>query len=408
MTVETSESARVLALERLGVLDTDPEERFDRVTRLTQRLFGVPMASVTMVDTDRQWRKSFVGLDGPVAQREGAFCDVTIRASRTLVVEDAAADPQFADNPFVQGDPHLRFYAGHPLEAPGGERVGTLCVLDVVPHEFTDADRGVLRDLALWVQGELQRDAELDRAGEVQRGLLPRLPPDLDGYRVAARCLPARGVGGDFYDWSAVPGGTAFVLADVMGKGMAAAIVAASARAALRTGVRDPDLPRGVAEADEALTADLEGTSTFVTAWCGVLDPPTGALTSVDAGHGIVTLLHADGRRERLAGDGLPLGVLPEMTRGVRTATLGRGDRLVVASDGLVDLLASLGLPGGDPTALTPDERPPGPHGAELQQLARDVVQAPDAQATLDAFLAVAAGRYLPDDLTVLVVERAA
>lgn len=103
--MDATETARLLALERLGVLDTEPEERFDRVTRLTQRLFGVPMVSITMVDTDRQWRKSFVGLDGPVAQREGAFCDVTVRASRTLVVEDARTDPQFADNPFVLGDP---------------------------------------------------------------------------------------------------------------------------------------------------------------------------------------------------------------------------------------------------------------------------------------------------------------
>lgn len=281
-------------------------------------------------------------------------------------------------------------------------------MIDTEPHEFSAADRALLRDLALWVEGELQRDVELDRAGEVQRGLLPRTPPDMDGYRVAARCLPARGVGGDFYDWSPVPGGTAFVLADVMGKGMAAAIIAASARAALRTGLRDPDLSRGVAEADEALAADLEDTSTFVTAWCAVLDGPTGALTTVDAGHGIASVLHADGRRERLAGDGLPLGVAPSLTRDTRTTTLEPGDRLLVASDGLVDLLASLGLPGGDPAALTPEERPPGPHGDELQRLATDVVEAVDAQATLDALLTVVSGRYLPDDLTVLVVERTA
>src|SRR6478736_8646716 len=157
------EDARLLALQRLGVLDTDPEERFDRVTRLAQRLFDVPTVSITLVDADRQWRKAFVGLDGPVAQREGAFCDVTVREDRTLVVEDAAVDARFADNPFVVGDPHLRFYAGHPLAAPGGELVGTLCVIDTRPRTFGDADRALLRDLASWVQGELQRDEEIDR-----------------------------------------------------------------------------------------------------------------------------------------------------------------------------------------------------------------------------------------------------
>jgi len=402
------EDARLLALQRLGVLDTDPEERFDRVTRLAQRLFDVPTVSITLVDADRQWRKAFVGLDGPVAQREGAFCDVTVREDRTLVVEDAAVDARFADNPFVVGDPHLRFYAGHPLAAPGGELVGTLCVIDTRPRTFGDADRALLRDLASWVQGELQRDEEIDRAGAVQRGLLPRRPPTLAGYRVAARCLPARGVGGDFYDWTPVPGGAGIVLADVMGKGMAAAIVAASARAALRTACRAASLPGGVRSADETLVADLEDVGAFVTAWCGRVEESTGRVAYVDAGHGLASVLRVDATVERLVGDGLPLGVVPDAERTEHETVLHPGDRLVVVSDGLVDLLAELGVPGGDPRLVDPDVRLPGPHGDELARAARDVRRADDARSTLEALVALAAGRFVGDDLTVLVLERTA
>lgn len=403
-----AEHARLLALQRLGVLDSSPEERFDRVTRLAQRLFDVPTVSITLVDADRQWRKAFVGLDGPVAQREGAFCDVTIRADRTLVVEDAAVDDRFADNPFVVGDPHLRFYAGHPIAAPGGELVGTLCVIDVRPRRFGDADRSLLRDLAMWVQGELQHDVELDRAGAVQRGLLPRRPPDLHGYRVAARCLPARGVGGDFYDWCATADGAGFVVADVMGKGMSAAIVAASARAALRAALRSPSLAAGVEAADDLLTADLEEVGSFVTAWCATVDRESGRVTYVDAGHGLASVLRTDGSIERPEADGIPLGVSPGTPRAVHGTELRPGDRLVVVSDGLVDLLADLGVPGGDPRLVDPEVPLPVPDGPRLAGVARDVRRAPDAGATLAALLGLAEGTFVGDDLTVLVVERVA
>ncbi|MGW6226820.1 PP2C family protein-serine/threonine phosphatase [Cellulosimicrobium cellulans] len=403
-----AEHARLLALQRLGVLDSTPEERFDRVTRLAQRLFGVPTVSITLVDADRQWRKAFVGLDGPVAQREGAFCDVTIRANRTLVVEDAAADDRFADNPFVVGDPHLRFYAGHPIAAPGGELVGTLCVIDTRPRRFDDGDRSLLRDLALWVQGELQHDVELDRAGAVQRGLLPRRPPELDGFRVAARCVPARGVGGDFYDWCATADGAGFVVADVMGKGMSAAIVAASARAALRTALRSPSLAAGVEAADDLLTTDLEEVGSFVTAWCATVDRDSGLVTYVDAGHGLASVLRTDGGVERLEADGMPLGVSPGASRARHRVQLRPGDRLVVVSDGLVDLLADLGVPGGDPRLVDPEVALPVPDGPRLSRVARDVRRAPDAGATLAALLGLADGTFVGDDLTILVLERVA
>ena len=143
---------RQRAIEALGVLDTPPDERVDRVARLAQEMFGVPMVSVTLIDRDRQFRKAQIGLGGREAPREGSFCDVTIRQEGTLVIEDAATDAAFAESPFVLGDPHLRFYAGHPLKAPGGEQVGTLCIIDTRPRTLDDRERVLLKELALWVQ----------------------------------------------------------------------------------------------------------------------------------------------------------------------------------------------------------------------------------------------------------------
>lgn len=149
------EAARLAALRGLHLLDSAPEARFDRITRTACRLFGVPTALVSLVDQDRQWFKSRQGLEATETPRDISFCGHTILAEETLVVPDALGDPRFVDNPLVTGPPHIRFYAGQPLLGPGGHRVGTLCLLDSVPHAFDDADRAALRELATWVDREL-------------------------------------------------------------------------------------------------------------------------------------------------------------------------------------------------------------------------------------------------------------
>ncbi|WP_258934542.1 GAF domain-containing protein [Nesterenkonia pannonica] len=167
------EASSQRALEQLNILDTLPDERVDRVTRLAQELFDVPMVSVTLLDKDRQWRMSEIGLGGREAGREHAFCDVTVRQPNTLIVEDASQDEHFHDNPFVTGDPHLRFYAGHPLRAPGGEPIGTLCIMDSATRSLDARQRALLQDLAQWVQTEIARRAELDDLELIQRAQCP-------------------------------------------------------------------------------------------------------------------------------------------------------------------------------------------------------------------------------------------
>jgi diguanylate cyclase (GGDEF)-like protein len=149
------EATRIDTLRSLNILDTSPEERFDRLTRLAKRLFGVPIALVSLVDADRQWFKSCVGLPASETPRDISFCGHAIMDDDIFLVPDALLDERFHDNPLVIGDPNVRFYAGCPLKVPNGSRLGTLCVIDVKPREMSEDDRALLRDLARMAEQEL-------------------------------------------------------------------------------------------------------------------------------------------------------------------------------------------------------------------------------------------------------------
>ncbi len=143
------------SLHNLRILDTDPEERFNRITRLARRLFNVPIALVSLVDRDRQWFKSREGLQACETSRELSFCGHAILKEATFVVEDACKDPRFADNPLVTDEPNVRFYAGHPVHGADGQRVGTLCVIDQQPRTFSPSEIESLMELAAMVDREL-------------------------------------------------------------------------------------------------------------------------------------------------------------------------------------------------------------------------------------------------------------
>ena len=150
-----NERERIAELQQLGILDTDAEERFDRYTRLAKRLFDVPIALISLVDTNRQWFKSSQGLDATETPRDISFCGHALLEQSILVVEDAIEDERFHDNPLVTEDPNIRFYAGCPVAGPGGHRLGTLCIIDRVPRSLEAEDLDALRDIAAMAASEL-------------------------------------------------------------------------------------------------------------------------------------------------------------------------------------------------------------------------------------------------------------
>lgn len=173
-----NEVRRLRALRGLNILDTPAEEVFDEVTRLCADMLDMPMAMVSLVDDQRQWFKSRVGLPDQESARSVAFCAHAINSPEPLVVEDATQDPRFADNPLVRGPAHLRFYAGVPLTLAGGEAVGTLGVIDRQPRRLSPRQGALLEVLARKVVGELelrQRLATLESEVQQRREMEVRI-----------------------------------------------------------------------------------------------------------------------------------------------------------------------------------------------------------------------------------------
>lgn len=138
------------------MLDTPSDERLDDITRLVQKLFNAPIALVSLVDADRQWFKSRQGLEASETPRDVSFCGHAILSDELFVVPDACRDQRFADNPLVTGEPRVRFYAGYPLKAATGHRLGTLCVIDHEPRELSAAQRELLADVGKLAEHQLR------------------------------------------------------------------------------------------------------------------------------------------------------------------------------------------------------------------------------------------------------------
>jgi anti-sigma regulatory factor (Ser/Thr protein kinase) len=196
----TDESARLEALHRYRILDTQPERRFDDLTMLASHICGTPMALITLVDADRQWFKSRVGLTIAETSRAVSFCAHAIQQHDLLVVPDALADVRLRDNPFVTGEAHIRFYAGAPLVTPDGHALGTLCVIDRVSRTLTPDQLEALDALRRQVESQLelrrnlleleQALAERDRAEAVQTKLIEELRLAHDNVRKLSGLMP--------------------------------------------------------------------------------------------------------------------------------------------------------------------------------------------------------------------------
>ena len=150
-----NEDERLATLNSLEILDTPRDDRFDRFTRISARIFDMPIAIISLVDRDRQWFKSTEGFDAEETPREFSFCGHAILGNDVFEVRNARRDPRFRDNPFVIDQPHIRFYAGAPLEAPNGHKLGTLCIIDKIPRQLSGEEKTMLKNLADMVVSEM-------------------------------------------------------------------------------------------------------------------------------------------------------------------------------------------------------------------------------------------------------------
>ncbi|MGH8969732.1 MAG: PP2C family protein-serine/threonine phosphatase [Actinomycetes bacterium] len=354
------EAERMSAVRRYDVLDTPPDGAFDRIAALAARLFDVPIALVTIVDTDRIWFKSRHGLETPEIGRDPGLCASVILQDQPWVVSDARIDRRTLANPLVASDFGLRFYAGAPLRTADGFNLGTLCVIDKEPREVTEDQTRVLTDLASLVVDELELRLSARRAvaeaeqrlhavqglaTALQASLLPPTLPRIPFLALSARYNPSSryDVGGDFYDVFPIDERTwGVVIGDVCGKGPEAAGRTSCARYSLRAAAIHEAAPTAVLDVvNQALLAEAGASddAPFVTALFARVEPhPDRAIVRLAvAGHPLPTLLRADGNVYVVGEVGTLLGVLHEVNVTEVALELMPGDTLLLVTDGVLD-----------------------------------------------------------------------
>jgi hypothetical protein len=387
--VTVSESVRLAALAELDMVGSDPEERFDRVTRIAKELFNVPIAEINFIDEDSQYTKSPQKPGGSTPPpRADSFCDVVVQQADIVVVEDALDDPRFADRGTVTGSPHIRFYAGRPLSVAEGVRVGTICLVDTVPRELSSDEAELLGELGQWVERELRDVPHVrGRAAAVQQQLLPAPLLAGAGFTFSGFSRAYEDAAGDYFAWTADPDHNVVhaTVTDVMGKGPAAAIIASAIRSAFQARPLMPPA-EAVSAVNSQLHGDLSATGSFATLFHARVDTTTGSIRYADAGHGLSVIVRQDGALERLASTDLPIGIVGDALWGAHDTSLDSGDALLSCSDGALDLF------DGSLDALN--------------RLADMVQDHPDDESFFSALSSLIDTSAPEDDVTIMLVRR--
>ncbi len=377
------ESERLADLRSLKLLDTEPEDRFDKITRLAANFFQIPNAYVAFIDSDRQWFKSRVGLCPVETARGMSFCQYTIHLDGPLVIPDARVHPIGQNHPFVIGEPFVRFYAGVPLAGPKGQKIGTFCLVDSVPRKFTDQDVASLVAFAALVEREInlseiietqnellktrqqlvETQKELDRefsdAAKYVQSMLP--PPFTGDESIDWQFHPSARLGGDGLGYRRINDDQiAFYVLDVTGHGLGSALLAVTALELLRN--RNPasridfSQPAAVIDRLNRTFQMKDHAGKFFSVWYGVYSRSARTITYANAGHPPALLLN---RREgtfhlsKTAPGASVLGILPEIQAAETTIEFPPDCELYLFTDGLYELLDPKGGRGSYDEFLT-------------------------------------------------------
>ncbi|MDQ2799023.1 MAG: SpoIIE family protein phosphatase [Armatimonadota bacterium] len=370
---EDQEEARLAALQRFDILDTPREEEFEDVTRLVAHLCDAPIATITLVDRERQWFVAEIGLGVRETPRDVSICSHAILQPGIFIVPDTLLDERFVNNPLVTGEPHLRFYAGALLKTREGHALGTLCVLDYQPRELTEAQKDALQVLAGQVMKQIElrwllreqasilaeqeqarvRLAEAYRREQqitetLQRSLLIDMAdhtfPGLEVEPLYEAAWDEADVGGDFYDAFMVSETqVALVIGDVAGKGLAAAARTAEVKYALRAFLQEYPYPaRTLARLNDFLCRfheyQTEANPRFVVIILALVDTQTGEVTCSLAGAEPPFVLRRGGGADIQMGSGLPLGIQSAAEYETLSWRMESGDTLILATDGLTEV----------------------------------------------------------------------
>lgn len=433
-----NEDARLAALLEYEILDSDPELGFDDLTLLAASICGVPVSSITLIDTDRQWFKSRVGMEATETPLEFSFCAYAILQRDMLIVEDAYQDATFANHPAVTGENGTRFYAGMPLISPEGYALGTICIADQVPRQLQPEQyaalaalsrqvltqlelRRKIRDLRRAVlerdRAEIEKDArtaEIDRdlqfARQFQQALLPDEAhyPAVPNAPFAALRLnfhhiyqPALSLGGDFFDVIKLSEHRAGIfIADVMGHGARSALVTAILRTIfqeLAPQASDPgQLLTLVNQRFHPIIEDSHQ-FLFVSAAYLVIDTEQATATYASAGH--PAPVWADRVAQQvtpLAEDfdtGPALGLLGEAVYNNYQVPVKAGDIFLLFTDGLAEAPNAVGEEFGEARLC-----------AIVQEHLHNAAN-PLLQSVLNAVNQFTGATTLPDDLCLVAVE---
>jgi sigma-B regulation protein RsbU (phosphoserine phosphatase) len=359
------ESERLDALRSLNLLDTDPEERFDRITRLAAQFFQVPTAYVALVDQDRQWFKSGHGICASQSTRDSSFCQYTIHRNEPFIIPDTHLHPVGRNHPLVIGEPFVRFYAGVPLSGPRGQKIGTFCIVDIRPRIFMADDVARLVAFAALIEREVNlgeiiqtqnelletRQQLIHTQGELNKELSDAakyvrlmLPPPLTGEEIVDwQFHPSTQLGGDGLGYRRIDADKLAVYAlDVTGHGLGSALLAVTAMEVFRNPAVQIDFtkPSEVIERVNRTFQMKDHGGKFFSVWYGVYSRSKRTLTYANAGHPPALMQKCgDCALNKTAPGGMVLGILPEIQIEETTVDFPVGSHLYLFTDGLYELL---------------------------------------------------------------------